>query len=230
MDATKNKFPFDSKSILLDTCSNCVSAAFANEGEILHQESLQGFALENIFNLLLKLKKESGFEFAEIKAFALCAGVGGVLGVRTASAALSTLAYSNNLSGIYTWSLMETAADKTKKTCGKNDFYIVIPSRKNFLNMVLIENSNQTNFEISYEEFLEKFENSKHRKFFIKQREILDDRLKFINSFENPMLSLRDVFYAAKNSEINFTFSATPPDAISIKKQEYVKWNSQARI
>ncbi len=216
-------------ALFADTCFGGVSMSLAKDGEVLACEHSEGQAMESVFSLARSVLEKCGAEISQISAFALCAGVGGVLGIRTLSAALSTLAALNEGAEIFTWRMFDAAALKAREICGGDDFYIVAPSRKNFLNVAWTADGSLRSEEIETLEFARRFSGDKRRCFFIQQRAADGGRPEFLADAENLKVETDEIFRWAMAGALALEPCGMPPDALLLSKREYAKWNSQAR-
>ena len=217
--------------LLVDTCFGTVSAGLVKDGAFVGEITHDGGAIENLFPLITALENKLSFKTASLTACGLCVGVGSVLGIRTASAALSTIAFAcEKPKSLFSWNLFDAAAARARKLCAAADFLIVAPSRKNFVNAAWRIDAVSEVSEMPIEDFCAKFSQLPIATFYIAQKPIADDRLNFLKNAGTMRLSLREIWDFALDGTLNLQLRPIPPDATLLSKREYVKWNFQARI
>lgn len=221
MEKFGEKFLSNGNVLFIDTASDNISACLAQNGKIICSMSKQGGALENMFGILNEIFAAASLNARDVSAFGFCQGVGSILGIRTASAALSTFRAANKNSVCFAWNLLKTYAQILKAS--RSEFAILCPSRKNFSNLLAFENGKTIEKEIASSEI----QGIKLPKYFVEQRKSADKNFEnlervFFNATEIAefLLENEDFAYVCEPSEIL--------DAAVLAKREYVKWNSPA--
>ncbi len=207
--------------VFIDTASDNISACLAQNGEITYSASKQGGALENMFGILNEIFAAASLKANDVSAFGFCQGVGSILGIRAASAALSTFRAADKNSVCFAWDLLKVYAQILKAS--QNEFAILCPSRKNFANICIFKDGKTIEKEIESAEI----QNISLPKYFVEQRKSAD------KNFEN----LQRIFFGAREiakflmQNESFAYVCAPSeilDAAVLAKREYVKWNSRA--
>lgn len=221
MEKSGRNFLSRGNVVFIDTASENISACLAQNGEITYSASKQGGALENMFKILSEVFAAANLKANDVSAFGFCRGVGSILGIRAASAALATFRASNKNSICFAWDLLKVYAQILKAS--QNEFAIVCPSRKNFANICALENGNLLEKEMKSAEI----QNIGLPKYFIEQRKSAD------KNFENLPRIFFDAAKIAKFLMQNESFACVCApseifDAAVLAKREYVKWNSTA--
>ena len=221
--------PTDGNVLLVDTCFGKVSVGMVSEGKFLGELSSKEGAMESLFELISAISEKFSIPLEAVDGFGLCDGVGSVLGIRVASAALSTMAMvSNRERPVFSWQLFDAAAAYASSVC--NDYVVGVPSRKGYVNALWAKGTERGESELDFESFAQKFSGKDLRKFYINQRPMSGGGMSFVSEAENMDLSLESIWTYVLSGKISLYRRRVPPDAALLSKREYVKWNSQARI
>lgn len=221
MEFPSSDFLSTNNVVFVDTTADCISACLVQGGRVTSAISKQGGALENLFVILKEIFDSAKISISEISAFGFCQGVGSILGIRTASATLSTFRAVNQKSICFTWDLLEVYSQILKDE--NSEFALICPSRKNFANICTFKNGEFSAQEIPSSEI----QNIALPKYFIEQRKSLDKNFEHLKrvSFDaekiaNFLMQNQNFARAIASSEIL--------DATLLAKREYVKWNLTA--
>ncbi|MBR4597993.1 MAG: hypothetical protein IKO42_06345 [Opitutales bacterium] len=214
---------FARKNVLFaDTTADTISVCIMQEAKQKVLLSAQGGALENVFFLINKALQEANLGAENLDAAGFCRGVGSILGIRAVSAALATFRAANPKLQIFVWDLLEVYAQMLLKR-GEKDFAIICPSRKNFANACFANGGEFSAKEIPTSEIPA----ITLPIFFVSQRKLPD------KNFENlPQLSF-DAGQIAQFLTLNpqhaqVCAASEIPEAATLAKREYAKWNSAA--
>ncbi len=214
----KKPFSF-SKIILLDPTGEALKMALFEDGVMQKQAQTKGQTMETLFQ---NLSEVAGENINKIEAFFVCTGTGSILGTRTATVALSTIA---KISGtkIFEWNCMQVAA-RAIANKGENKFSLFTPSRKNFANLLNFDKEEKCLQEIAIEEIAQMaFE----KKISLFQRKNVPAPISEFESFDLDEQTAFDVL-RANPEQLQECFET--PDAKTLTKREYVKWKAQAHI
>lgn len=217
-------FLLDKNAIFADVSGENLTCAVAKNSQVVAESEIKGGALENLYKLISESLKKANLEISQISLFAFCLGTGSILSIRTNSAAFSTMRACQKDAILASWNLLDCYA-KILNLQGKSQFSIVCASRKNFANSISLQNGNYISKEIPSSEIKELAKPV----FFINQRKNSDANFK----------DLQEVFFSA--SKIFELLKSQPellsvyekfetPDALTLAKREYVKWNSQEQV
>ena len=210
------------KNIMLaDATGENVKVAAAKGGEFTGEIQTGAQAMESFPEAAAQICPD----LAAVEAFLLCEGPGSMLGTRSASAFIASVAALTKAK-IYTLDSMRAAAFAfAGANPGIAEFSIIAPSRKGFANLL-----NFSNGEIEFEREVEIAELgvlAHSGKRLLRQRKNVDAALAGMETVE---FSLKEIFETAKARPELLEPRETPPDAKSLSKREYVKWKAQARI
>lgn len=210
-------------TIFADSSGERLSCILSRNSAVSAQAEFKGGALENIVSLTSQVLQKSNTNASDISMFALCLGTGSILGIRANSAAFSTMRAVAKNAILATWNLLDVYAE-IKKSQGLKEFSIVCPSRKNYANALCLCADKSEQKEILSADI----KTLPSPVFYINQRPCTD------KNFEN----LCEIYFDAAQI---FEFLKThtyllsvwqnfeTPDAITLAKREYVKWNSHAQ-
>ncbi len=221
----------DIRKILLEKCAifadasgENLSCALVKNSRVISEVKMRGSALENLFELVKKALMESKTELSEISLFAFCIGPGSILGIRANSAAFSVFRAASEGSLLATWKMLDCYA-QILKSKGLNEFSIVCASRKNYANALISCDDNMSAKEIETSKIAE----LQKPVFYIAQRKNSDPN--FAN-LEEVYFSASQIFELLKSQPelLSVCKPYETPDALTLAKREYVKWNSHAQV
>ena len=211
-----------SEFLLCDASGDKLKLALCDaNGKVLRSADSAERAMEAFFDSLAKICPNAD-ALAKVKAVALCTGTGSILGTRTASVGLCTIAKFTRAE-IFEWNCMEVAAHALADS-GANGFSLFTPSRKGYANILVFESGVSLLREITLEEIDAV---ARGKRILLRQREKIDPAFADFEIFE-----LDDATAAAtlaKHAPLARRCTSTP-DAKSLTEREYVKWKAQAHI
>ncbi len=214
----KNPFEF-SKIIVIDPTGETLKIALFENGIARAFATTRGQTMETLFQ---NLSEVAGDEINEIEAFLVCTGTGSILGTRTATVAISTIAKFSGAK-IFEWNCMQVAA-RAIADKGEDKFSLFTPSRKGFANLL--------NFD-KEEKFLKEITIDKISEIAFDKKISLFQRTNTpapIAEFERFDLDEQTAFETLKRHPELLSECLETPDAKSLTKREYVKWKAQAHI
>lgn len=211
-----------SEFLLCDASGEKLKLALCDaRGAVLRSADSQERAMEAFFGSLAEICPDAD-ALANVNAVALCTGTGSILGTRTASVGLCTIAKFTGAE-IFEWNCMEVAA-RALADAGRDGFSLFTPSRKGYANILVFESGVSLLREI---ELAEIEAVARGDRILLKQREKNDPAFSDFEIFE-----LDDATAAAtlaKHAPLAHHCTSTP-DAKSLTEREYVKWKAQAHI
>ncbi len=204
--------------LIADATSEELKMALVENGRIAKTINA-GRAMEHFFEALGEC---TGGDFAGISAFVLCTGTGSVLGTRTASVSLSTIAQFTGAQ-IFQFNCMEVGAlYLSEKIDGK--FTLLTQSRKGYANILNYDGGIKLLKEIT----VDQIDSTAHpRRLVLRQRAKADPALAKFETFELDALQTAQTLL--KNPKLAAQCSQSP-DAKPLTEREYVKWKAQAHI
>lgn len=207
--------------LLSDPCGTRVRMAIAERGEVVEEILTSEPAMESFAESASQICFRCGIRITDIESFGIAQGPGSMLGVRIASAYLSTIAKSFDRD-IFVWDCLETSIYALAEKYSLLDLECAAPSRKGFLNLAVLRGGRLVSEEeIEIEKAEELF--SPHT-FALKQRPC-----PILEKLPAADISLAETLKVIKIKDIALK-SELPPDAKSLSKREYVKWKDQAHI
>ena len=209
-----------SKIIIVDATSAKLKVALCENGKISEFAQVNGQAMECFFQALEQVCKK--YKPIEIEAFALCTGTGSILGTRSASVAIATIANFSNAK-IFEYNCMEVAAYAIANT-NQYNFSLFTPSRKGYVNILNFEEKIKLLKEIKIDEISEF---SLEKKIVLWQRDKIDVAISEFPTFYLDEKSTLEVL--VQNPHLASICEDTP-DAKPLTEREYVKWKAQAHI
>ena len=202
--------------LIADATSEELKMALVENGRIAKTINA-GRAMEHFFEALGEC---TGGDFSGISAFVLCTGTGSVLGTRTASVSLSTIAQFTGAQ-IFQFNCMEVGAlYLSEKIDGK--FTLLTQSRKGYANILNYDGEIKLLKEITVDQI---DSTAFPRRLVLRQRAKAD--LAKFETFELDALQMAQTLL--KNPKLAAQCSQ-PPDAKPLTEREYVKWKAQAHI
>jgi len=212
---------FSKKILLIDASGEKVKLAFSHNGEVLKEIETSEPAMESLSGAVESLCKDCGVELKEIQEFGLSQGPGSVLGVRIASAYVSTIAKSYGAK-IFVWDSLLVGLYALSARLNKDTLTLAVPSRKGFVNVASLEN-NELKFEkeLSLDEAKPIFS---QKIFHLRQRAKAE-----LENSQDVNISLAETLKVIKIHNL-VEYCSLPPDAKSLTVREYVKWKAQVHI
>ena len=208
------------KIALIDASGEPLKAGLFARGMPPKIASVGERALEGLFDAIGQLCP-SPRHLREVEAFAICAGPGSVLGVRAASAAVSTISKFTRAK-IFAWDCMEVAAAAIAMERG--EFTLLAPSRKGFANMLNYRGKVEEYREIAIEEIGAA---ALPLKILLRQRALPAPPFDGFDAFD---LGIQTAFETIMKNPALAAHAAQTPDAKTLTKREYAKWKAQAHI
>ena len=212
----------DFKSLAVaDASGERVKMALLSSGAVVAEISRVKMAMEIFAESLSEL---CGGELGKVEAFALCIGPGSMLSTRVGSCILSTISALTNAE-LFSWDCMQTAAFAGSLNASeKEEFKILAPSRKGFVNVLDFKGGEVA---LQEEVEIESAQDCGGLAFLLDQRSKVDDRLQGIKRLDltakaAAMTLLSEPLLARKCKAV--------PEPKSLSNREYVKWKAQARI
>ncbi len=213
-------------SAIIDASGRNARAAIIRGGEFSGEISSGLQAIESFAQTLEGACKSAGVEAGEISEFFLCVGPGSILGTRTASAAVSTIAAVNE-AAIHVWDSLETAAYVLSSRGAKAPFAVFAPSRKGFVNCALFDGE-----KMLWERELEASDAGSAGKiadnaYLLDQRKTSEPMLEGMEKIELP---LSEIWEAINKNPKLCAPADFPPNAKSLSERTYAKWKAPALI
>lgn len=211
-------------ALFADASGENLSCAAVKNSRVVSEVKMRGSALEDLFSLVDKTLSEANLKLSEISLFALCIGTGSILSIRVNSAAFATFRAASKDAVLATWKLLDCYA-QILKSRSLSEFSVVCASRKNYANALEFRGGNFSEREILTAQISE----LPGPAFYIAQRKNSDPNFA---GLEEVYFSASEIFELIK-SQPELLSACKPydtPDALTLAKREYVKWNSHAQV
>lgn len=211
-------------ALFADASGENLSCAAVKNSRVVSEVKMRGSALEDLFSLVEKTLSNANLKLSGISLFALCIGTGSILSIRVNSAAFSTFRAASGGAVLATWKLLDCYA-QILKSRNLSEFSIVCASRKNYANALVFSGGAFSEREILTAQISE----LPKPVFHIPQRKNSDPNFA---GLEEVYFSASEIFELIK-SQPELLSACEPyetPDALTLAKREYVKWNSHGQV